>query len=106
MSPTPLLALSTIDTMANAERLADTLVAERLAACVNIIPVATSVYRWNGRVQRDPEHLLIIKTSDTCWDSLCARVRELHPYDCPELIAWPLERGLAAYLNWVIDETR
>lgn len=88
-----------------AERIAETVVDERLAACVNLVPGLTSVYRWQGQIQRDAEVLLIIKTRSTVYPLLEARIRELHPYEVPEIIALPIQAGSAAYLNWIADNT-
>ncbi|MDQ2069634.1 divalent-cation tolerance protein CutA [Natronospira bacteriovora] len=89
-----------------AGNLASRLVAEKLAACVNILPGLTSVYEWQGKVESDPEVLLIIKTADDRLPTLIERVEALHPYEVPEVIALPIEAGLPAYLNWINDETR
>ena len=88
-----------------AERIAETVVGERLAACVNIAPGLTSIYRWQGQVQRDAELLLIIKTCSLRYPLLEARIRELHPYEIPEIIALPVQAGLAAYLHWITAST-
>jgi periplasmic divalent cation tolerance protein len=84
-----------------AQSIAQTLVAEDLAACVNILPGVTSVYRWQGQVETDAEALLIIKTTEGCCQSLTARIEQLHPYDVPEVIAYPITTGHENYLNWV-----
>lgn len=88
---------------ATAERIARTLVEERLAACVNIVPGATSVYHWRGAIQCDPETLLIIKSNAARYPALEARVQELHPYEVPEIIALPMQQGAAGYLAWLDD---
>ncbi len=80
------------------------LVAERLAACATLLPGAISTFRWEGRVQTEPEVLAVLKTSRATYPRLEARLRELHPYDVPEIIALPVETGLAAYLAWVHRE--
>jgi periplasmic divalent cation tolerance protein len=87
--------------VASAGQLADTLVAERLAACVTRLPGATSVYRWDGAVQRDAEVLLIIKTTAGRLANLTARIEVLHPYEVPEVIAIPVAGGSERYLGWV-----
>ena len=87
-----------------AERLGSTLVEERLAACVNVVPGMTSIYRWDERIQRDAELLLIIKTTAVVAPTTCARLVELHPYDVPEALTIPVPSGSAAYLEWVRDE--
>lgn len=84
-----------------AERIANTIVAESLAACVNILPGITSVYRWQGQVQQDPEILLIIKTDGDTYPALETRIRALHPYEVPEIIALSIRRGMAEYLDWM-----
>jgi periplasmic divalent cation tolerance protein len=86
--------------------LARTLVDERLAACVNLVPGVRSIYRWEGRIHDDAEVLLIAKTrADRC-DALAARVRALHPYTLPEVLVLPTAGGSAEYLAWVAGESR
>jgi periplasmic divalent cation tolerance protein len=91
---------------ASAERIADALVGESLAACVNLLPAVTSVYRWQGQVERASEIQLLIKTTAGRLEALGARVAELHPYELPELIAVEARAGLPAYLDWVAAQTR
>ena len=88
-----------------AERLARALVEERLAACVNLVPGIRSFYRWEGRVQDDAEWLLVVKTRAACGAALAARVKELHPYELPEVLELPAAGGSEAYLDWVRTET-
>lgn len=88
-----------------ARRIADALVAERLAACVQLLPGLTSVYRWEGRVQASDEVLLIAKTQRARLDALTARIVALHPYDLPEVIAFDASGGLPAYLAWIAGQT-
>ena len=87
------------------ERLARALVEERLAACVNLVPGIRSFYRWEGRVQDDPEVLLVVKTQAGRAEALAARVQELHPYELPEVLELPVVGGSAAYLDWVFAES-
>jgi periplasmic divalent cation tolerance protein len=89
-----------------AERIARTLVSERLAACANAVPGLTSTYRWEGKVCRDAEVLLIIKTRRRLLPGLIDRIKALHPYSVPEIIALPLVGGSPAYLGWVAESTR
>ncbi len=96
-----LLCLCTCPDAASAQRLAEALVGERLAACVNRLPGVLSTYRWQGAVQTEGEELLLIKTTAERFEALKARLLALHPYELPELIALPVERGHAAYLEWV-----
>ena len=85
----------------NARDLASALVREKLAACVNRIPGVESTYTWEGRVERDTEDLLIVKTRTDLFDRLKQRVQELHGYDVPEIIAVPIVQGSESYLEWM-----
>jgi periplasmic divalent cation tolerance protein len=96
-----LLALCTCPDEASAAHVARALVDERLAACVSRVPGLTSTYRWEGKVEEQAEHLLIIKTTTARLPALRERVVALHPYDVPELIALPFADGLPAYLGWL-----
>jgi len=89
----------------SAFNLARELVHLRLAACVNVLSPVTSFYRWEGAEEQATEIPLIIKTTEERYDALQAAIRERHPYSVPEVIAWPVERGLAAYLEWVARES-
>lgn len=100
-----LLVLTTLPADADAAALATTLVDERLAACVAIHPVMESVYRWEGRIAREPERQLVIKTSAARRDDLLARLASLHPYDVPELLVIAVDGGGEAYLRWIGEET-
>ncbi len=86
---------------ASAERIAETLVGERLAACISRLPGIRSTYRWQGAVTTDSEELLLIKTVAGRYEALRTRLLQLHPYELPELLAVPVERGHDAYLEWV-----
>lgn len=92
--------------IATAGRIAEALVEERLAACVNVLPGLQSVYRWQGQIQRDAEVLLLIKTTRARYPALQARLPQLHPYELPELLAVEAAAGLPAYLQWVAESTR
>ena len=98
-----LLVLVTAPNEDEARRIANALVQERLAACVNIMAAVESVYRWEGRVTTDRETLLIIKTTDERYEELEQRVKELHSYSTPEVIAFKIERGSSEYLSWLRD---
>lgn len=84
-----------------AHELARTLVAERLAGCVNILPGVQSVYRWQGEVAEDPETLLLIKTVGEQYPALEERIRSLHPYEVPEIVALPFDRALPEFQTWL-----
>lgn len=101
MSETVLLCLCSCPDATSARAIAEALVGERLAACVNRLPGISSTYRWQGAVTTDSEELLLIKTIAGRFEALKARLLELHPYELPELVALPLEQGHAAYLDWV-----
>jgi periplasmic divalent cation tolerance protein len=100
-----LLALSTAPDRATGERIAGALVEERLVACVNLVSGVLSTYRWRGAVERADEVLLVIKTAAGREERLKERLREVHPYDVPELIFLPVRDGLEAYCRWVVDES-
>lgn len=97
------IVLTTLAADADAAALARTLVAERLAACVNILPAMTSVYRWQGRVEEEREQQLVIKTGADRVTALAARLRELHPYEVPEFLVLRVSEGSDAYLRWIRD---
>lgn len=84
-----------------ARSLARTLVAEHLAACVNVLPGLVSIYRWQERIETDTEVLLMIKTTQARVAALAARIETLHPYDIPEVISHPITTGNTHYLDWV-----
>ena len=100
-----LLVLTNLPDRAAAERLAESLIEKRLAACVNILAPCRSVYRWKDAVQHEEEHPMLIKTTAERYAELEAAIRAGHPYELPEIIAVPVERGLPAYLDWVVAET-
>jgi len=100
-----LIVLVTTSNAEEAARIADVLVSERLAACVNIVPGIESIYRWEGKVTRDHESLMIIKTTGARYDEVERRVKELHNYSTPEVIALKIERGSEQYLSWLRDST-
>jgi periplasmic divalent cation tolerance protein len=86
--------------------IARTVVTEKLAACANILGEVTSVYEWQGEVHEDAEVALVLKSRTELFDDLCARIRDLHGYDCPCIVAWPIEAGSQDYLSWIVDQTR
>lgn len=102
----PLLAYATCPDHAVAQRIAQALVSEHNAACVNIVPGLRSVYRWQGNVETDDECLLMIKTRKGCLEAVRNSLSDLHPDELPELIAVNIDDGSPPYLDWVVRETR
>lgn len=98
-----LVCLCTCPDRATGQRIAEALVGEQLAACVNLLPGIHSVYRWHGAVEHADEVLLLAKTTRARMDALQARLLELHPYELPELLAVEAAGGLPAYLDWVAN---
>ena len=85
-----------------AARIARTLVEEKLAACGNVLPGVRSIYRWQGNVEEAQETLLVLKTARARFNEIVDRVRALHPYEVPEVVAVPIEAGFDGYLDWVV----
>jgi periplasmic divalent cation tolerance protein len=106
MSAETLLVITNLPDRASAVALAQALVDRRAAACVNILAPCRSVYRWKGAVETAEEHPLLAKTTRERYSLLERVVRELHPYELPEIIAVPIGGGLPAYLEWLAAETR
>ncbi len=100
------MVLCTLPDNQSAQKMAETLVGEKLAACCNIVPKLTSVYFWQGKIQHDSEALMLIKTKESLYAKLEQRILELHPYEVPEVIALPVEKGSNAYLNWINQVVR
>ena len=100
-----LLVFTNLPDREAALELARELVARRLAACVNVLAGCTSVYRWQGDVEQTAEVPVLVKTRAARYAELEAAIRELHPYELPEIVAVPVVRGLPEYLDWVAEET-
>ena len=98
-------AYITTESAEQAEQIGRALVAERLAACANILPGMRSIYRWKGAVETAGETVLIAKTRETLAQALINRVRELHTYEVPCIVVLPITAGLPAFLRWIDDET-
>ncbi len=94
----------TAPNFAEAERIAETVVTEQLAACANIFDGVTSIFHWEGNLCRESEAVLILKTTEEQVEELTARIQELHSYDCPCIVALPIESGNPAFLEWVSRE--
>lgn len=98
------IAISTFADTEQAQKVIDTILNEKLAACIQVMDIK-SHYMWGGAVCHDDEKLVLFKTSWSKYDMLEQRVKELHPYDTPEMIAVDIERGLDSYLQWIDEVT-
>ena len=101
-----IVVLVTAGSEQEAETIATALLEERLAACVNVTSPVRSLYRWEGRIADDREWQMVIKTQARLFDALAARVRALHSYDVPEIIALPVLAGTTDYVDWIQNETK
>ena len=99
------IVYSTVGSREQALAIGRTLVAERLAACANVLDGMTSVYHWQGTMQEDREAILILKTRASLVERVIERVRQLHPYECPAILSWPIASGSTPYLQWLADQT-
>ena len=106
MAADVVLVLTTLGASADADAFARTLVEERLAACVNVLPLMSSTYRWKGAIERDDERQLVIKTTRDRVEALRARLEALHSYELPEFVVLRVDDGSERYLRWIIEETR
>lgn len=100
-----IIVMVTCPSSPEAEKIANSLLEERLVACVNIAGRIRSLYHWQGAVARESESLLLMKTRTECFDELSRRVKELHPYEVPEIIAMPIMVGNPDYLDWIREST-
>ena len=103
--PSHIVVLTTLENGDQARAFVRQLLERRVIACGTVFADVTSLYRWNGDVQEAAETQVLLKTRRDRWEDLQAAVRELHPYDVPELLALPVQEGLPSYLDWVADET-
>lgn len=101
-----LVVITTTETLADGERLARILVEAELAACAQVLPQITTVYRWQGKVEQANEALLLIKTTSMAYPELENAIKQNHSYQTPEIIALPVEMGSADYLNWLATSVR
>ena len=101
-----ILVLSTASSMEEAESIADSLVEEGLAACVQLIPNLRSVYRWQGKIQKEEEILVLVKSQKKLFQSIKKKIQELHSYDVPEIVALPITDGSKEYLDWISQSVR
>ena len=104
--PKEIVVLITTPSLKEARTIGRKLVEEKLAACVNIIPQIASLFHWQGKICRERESLMVIKTQRSCFDRLVKRVKSLHSYSVPEIIALPIIRGSKDYLRWIRTATR
>jgi periplasmic divalent cation tolerance protein len=100
------VVLTTLPAEADAEGFASALIEAKLAACVNLLPIMQSVYRWQGTVEQESERQVLIKTARLRVEALWQRVRDLHPYEVPEFVVLPVVDGSDAYLKWLGDSIR
>ncbi len=100
-----LIVLSTCEHQKQAEEIAKSLIENRLAACIQVLPHLVSFYRWKDTVKQANEVQLVIKTRRSLFDALCTQLKTVHPYEIPEIIAIPVENGSTDYLSWLYDET-
>lgn len=100
---TPLLVLVTVPDVDTGKKIARALVEKELAACGNLVPHVTSIYRWQGKIEEGSEQLLILKSARERWDVLQAEITSLHPYECPEIVAVSPEAISPAYAAWWRD---
>ena len=98
-----IVVMTTTETQADGERLAHVLVEANLAACVQILPQMTSVYRWKDQIEYAKENLILIKTTRNAYPGVEAAIKGAHQYETPEIIAVPVEAGSAAYLAWLLE---
>jgi periplasmic divalent cation tolerance protein len=100
-----LTVLTSVSTEKQALDIAHALVQRRLAACVNVLPVARSIFRWKGRVQQDSEFLLLIKTLEANFEAVRAAIKELNAYELPEIVGFPASQTDAAFADWVTESS-
>lgn len=104
MATGALVVLTTLSTVEDARAFVRALLNERVIACGTVLPAGTSIYRWKNEMKEESEAVVLMKTEASRWDALVTAVRSRHPYEVPELLALPVERGLEAYLAWLEHE--
>ena len=97
------IVLSTCPDSTTAEQIARALVEEKLAACINILPRIQSIYRWKGQVETASEILMVIKSETHAFALICDKIKSLHPYELPEIVAVPIADGSPEYLSWLTN---
>jgi periplasmic divalent cation tolerance protein len=101
-----IVVLVTCPTKEEGERIAESIVLEKLAACVNIVPQVSSIYFWEDKLESSQEALLVIKTKSSLYSDLERRIKEMHSYKVPEIVAIPIQQGYKDYLKWVDESTK
>lgn len=101
-----IIVLTTVERSEDGERIAKLLVEREIAACVQILPQMNSIYRWQGKVEKASEHILIVKTRRELYSAVESEIRANHPYQLPEIIALAIENGSKEYLSWLVDATK
>jgi len=101
-----MLVLTTCPGSISAKKIAQELVTEKLAACVNIVPGVQSFFSWVGKVDTANEYMLVIKTTLNSYEALETHIKKIHPYELPEIIAVPIQTGLAGYLDWITKNSK
>jgi len=104
--PRNYVVFCTIDSQKAAQEIAEDLVKNRLAACVNIISDITSIYKWKGKLEHSEEHLMLVKTTKARLQQVINRIERLHTYEVPEVIALPIEHGHPPYLDWLTSQVK
>ena len=99
-----LLVITTVPDADVGQIVAEKIIEERLAACVHLQAAGQSLYWWEGKIMQDQEHTLLIKTKDAAYSRLEKKIKEIHPYDVPEIIAIPIQKGSKEYLGWIDSE--
>ena len=104
MEHSALVVLTTVSSETAARELVRALLESRCIACGTLLPGARSLYHWEGGLKEEAEVVVLLKTTASKWESLVAAIRERHPYEVPELLALPVDRGLDSYLSWLTSE--
>ncbi len=100
-----ILVFTTFPDISTAQRMCEEMVQEKLAACVNIAPAGQSIYMWNGKICKETEHIAVIKTTDNSYEKLENYIKGQHPYELPEIISTPINKGSKKYLTWLTTNT-
>lgn len=98
-----LVVITTVGTEKQANQIAEELVARRHAACVNILQVPRTIYRWQGKILRDSEFMLVIKSLEAEFDQVEKTIKELHEYETPEILGFPASQGSADFISWIVS---